>query len=70
MAMRPFRITVMFMVPLAVTCPRMAMPGAITAVTGMVIMARVIMARVIMAVATENPGVKNRADPIRPFLLK
>jgi hypothetical protein len=65
MDMRLFRITVMFMGPFAVTCPRMAMPGAITAVPGMVIIARVI-----MAAATENPGARNGRTHSALFLLK
>jgi hypothetical protein len=74
MDLQLFRITVMPIGPHTATCPRMAMPGAINAVTGMVPITMIIVGAIntmiIVVVTTENPGAKNRADSDHPFLLE
>jgi len=73
MAMQPFRITVLLMGPLAVTYPRMAMPGAINADTGMATISAATIATitmVIVVVTIEIQGQKNWAAPACPFFAK
>ena len=65
MDMHPFRITVMFMVALAVTNTGKPMPGATKTVTGtgnMLI--------IIVVVVTEIQGARNWVAPRPPFFAK